>query len=49
MDIGDESNTKLVKIDEVKKKPKWLEMVHSERIMLDKKNLIRELLDLKVL
>lgn len=36
MNIGDESNSKLVKIDEVKKKPTWLERGHSKSNMLDK-------------
>jgi len=33
--IGDESNSKSVKIDEVKK-PRWLERGHSKRSMLDR-------------
>jgi len=33
--MGDESNSKSVMIDEVKKNPKWLEMSYSEKIMLE--------------
>lgn len=34
--IGDDSNSELVKEDEVKKKPKWLERGHLESNMLDR-------------
>ena len=36
VNIGDESNSKSVKIDQVKKKPKWLERSHSESNVLDR-------------
>jgi len=32
----DESNFKSLKMDEVQKKPKWLEMIHLESSMLDR-------------
>jgi hypothetical protein len=48
VDIGDESNSKSTKADEVKKKPKWLERGHSESNMLDR-NFEKDLLDHKVL
>jgi hypothetical protein len=36
VDIGNESDSKLAKADEVKKKPKWLERGHLESNMLDR-------------